>query len=706
MNELSAYRIDEGDYRTDFRTIANDDAGVRPHRAGDLGEHYERMVELGPHLFWACDAQGRLIALTRQWTDLTGRPLPSVLGGWEHVVHPRDRARVKSSWRKAVSGAAAFDVEMRICAPGRGFRWYRARATRDPVSTNHYGTLVDIDERKSAELAMCASDALSRAILCGSVECIKLLSIDGCIELINPAGLSAMEIDDLGAVQGRPWEQFWPEETRPQVRQAVRAAQRGEAGRVSAPCPTTKGRARWWDVVVTPVRQGNRVTQLLVISRDVTEHREQAERLRRASEQDALTGLPNRAAFYDGFRRAIDEARRNGELVGLLVLDLDHFKHVNDSLGHPAGDHLLGTIAERLCGSVRGSDTVARLGGDEFAIVLRNVPDSDALMEIGQSILGRLQVPTSYEGRVISGSASLGGAIFPRDGADVDELLKNADIALYSTKAAGRGGTTIFKPQLRAEAQGRISKLNLARQIIRDEAITPFYQPKVELETGRVVGFEALLRWHHHRNGTQSPETIWEAFDDYELATKIGAQMQQAVIRDLAAWQAAGIDVGRISINASPAEFLRDDFAERLFERLHAGGVAPNRVEIEVTEQVFLNRGAAYVTRALNQLSAAGVTIALDDFGTGYSSFPHLKSFTVDTIKIDQSFVRTVHMCREDATIVTAMLGLADGLGITSVAEGIETEAHRDFLLVHGCRFGQGFLFGPAVPAAQVPALL
>jgi diguanylate cyclase (GGDEF)-like protein len=395
-----------------------------------------------------------------------------------------------------------------------------------------------------------------------------------------------------------------------------------------------------------------------------------------------------------------------GSAIGLLLIDLDHFKHVNDTLGHAAGDLVLKTFGRRLRTSLRVEDYVARLGGDEFAVIVDGIEDEAELLAAGRSILARLHHPIVFEGRIMASGASIGGAIFPRDADCANDLLKHADTALYALKASGRGGTKLFHGYMREQLQMAASQLGLARRAIASRALIPVYQPKVALETGQIVGFEALLRWQHPRRGLQLPDTIAEAFKDYEQASAIGEQIQHAVLHDIARLRERSINLGRVSINAAPAEFLRDDYAERVLERLAQSGVAAEAIEIEVTEQVFIERGTEYVSRALNVLHDAGVSISLDDFGTGYSSLSHLRDFPVDVVKIDRSFVSQVNTDTEIAAIVTAVIDLAASLSIDVVAEGIEISEQAEFLRQKGCGYGQGYLFGRPALADELSHLL
>jgi diguanylate cyclase (GGDEF)-like protein/PAS domain S-box-containing protein len=689
---------------------------VRPERAppGRLlaSDDLRAAADFSEYVYWVADGAGAVIDMSHQWCDITGFSVEeSLKRGWRFGIHPHDYRLVLRSWRVASRAKRNFACELRLRRQDGSYRWVQLRA-KVRLDDQHqvsrwFGTLADIEDRKVADLALRTSEALSRSMLEASADCIKLLSLGGLIEFMNEPGMRAMEIDDFATIEGKPWCSLWPGEGKAEAVEAVRQASLGETGRFNAFRPTAHGAYRWWDVVVTPILGNHgKVKQLLAISRDTTVHRRTSESLRLASEQDALTGLANRGAFQLHLDGAALRAMQNGTKLGLLVFDLDHFKSVNDSLGHPAGDHLLRTFGERLKECSRATDFVARLGGDEFAVIVENLKQDDDLLNAANSLLNRVRAPIFYEGRAIPSGASIGGAIFPRDARTANDLLKNADIALYAIKADGGDGVTMFHHHMRQSAQLKTSQLSLARSALSDRLIVPFYQPKVRLASGHIYGFEALLRWNHPSSGIQSPDTILEAFRDYQLSTAIGEQMQLAVARDVAAWCNAGLEFGTISINASPSEFLRDDYAERLLGRLADAGADPRRIEVEVTEQAFLNRASEYVSRAITTLSSAGVRISLDDFGTGYSSLSHIKDFPVDILKIDRSFVGDIERGGESAAIVLAVIGLAHNLALEVVAEGVETAAQRDFLSEKGCDFAQGYLFGHAVPAEIVPELI
>jgi diguanylate cyclase (GGDEF)-like protein/PAS domain S-box-containing protein len=353
---------------------------------------------------------------------------------------------------------------------------------------------------------------------------------------------------------------------------------------------------------------------------DIHDRKLTEETLRWAAHHDDLTGLANRRLFREHLQRALDGASGPHRTTGLLVMDLDHLKQINDRFGHDAGDDLLKEFAQRLRSVVRPTDTIARLGGDEFAVILPEIAGEGDVAAMADTILARMQEPLKRDGKLLDCRTSIGGAISIGFGMSPEELQKQADLALYRSKTSGRGAFKMFVPTMREEAQRTVSALELASRAVASDWIVPFYQPKMVLASGALGGFEALLRWRHPRAGIQSPEKIAPAFNDTELGTAIGERMRSCIFKDMRGWLDAGLAVGRVAINVSATEFRRDNYAERVLEDLRRMDVPASCLEVEVTESVFLGSGAEFVERALRTLSAEGVTIALDDFGTGYAS--------------------------------------------------------------------------------------
>ncbi len=439
---------------------------------------------------------------------------------------------------------------------------------------------------------------------------------------------------------------------------------------------------------------------------DIHDRKLTEETLRWAAHHDDLTGLANRRLFRERLQRALDAASEAHPATGLLVMDLDHLKQINDRFGHDAGDDLLKEFAHRLRSVARSTDTIARLGGDEFAVMLPGIAGEPDIVAMADEILSRMQEPLKRDGKLLDCRASIGGAISLGFGMSPEELQKQADLALYRSKTSGRGSFRMFVTTMREEAQKNASALEVATSALASDWIVPFYQPKMILAAGTLNGFEALLRWHHPRNGIQSPEKIAPAFNDTELGTAIGERMRACIFRDLRRWREAGLPIGRIAINVSAAEFRRDNYAERVIDELRHADLPASCLEVEVTESVFLDSGAGYVERALRALSAEGVTIALDDFGTGYASLSHLKRFPVDAIKIDRTFVSGLETDAGDAAIVRALLSLGRNLGIEVVAEGVETAVQQSLLQRLSCDLVQGYRIGRPMPAEDVPSFI
>jgi diguanylate cyclase (GGDEF)-like protein/PAS domain S-box-containing protein len=678
--------------------------------------HYRNSVELNPQVPWTATPDGLVEELGPRWADFTGADPADARGhGWSSSVHPDDSKRTIAAWTTALETHRPIDIEYRLRGKGDRYRWVRARGApsfdTDGGVLRWYGTLEDVDDRRRAEEGLRESEERFRLATQAAGLGIwdydlaqrrhkwsgAIVEIFGLSEARDPDPLAllamvhpddrhrVMELIVIGDAH----------DTERKLTSAVRIKREND------------GSERWvhassWHIG-PPAGEPSRI---LLTMRDVTEERSADERIRWAARHDALTSLPNRAAFQEALDGAMRQAEDLSTAVGLLLLDVDHLKQTNDCFGHDAGDALLRTLADRLQAVAGGSEVVARLGGDEFAILLRDVHGEAGLLRVVEAISQSLRDPFVYGGRILDCHATIGGSLYPRDGHSGAELLKAADMALYAAKSAGRGGLLLFRPEMRADMQRRSSMISLARTAIDNERVTPFYQPQVELCSGRLVGFEALLRWHHPGTGIHLPGDISAAFDNLDLAVALSDRMFGLAIADMRRWLDEGIEFGTIAVNASAAEFRHDDLAERVLDRLARAGVPATRLEVEVTEMVFLGSGADYVDRALKVLSGAGVRIALDDFGTGYASLSHLKQYPVDIIKIDRGFVSELGRGADDAAIVDAVINLGSSLGMEIIAEGIETQAQADYLIKRGCGFGQGHLFGRATDALSIPDLV
>jgi diguanylate cyclase (GGDEF)-like protein len=430
--------------------------------------------------------------------------------------------------------------------------------------------------------------------------------------------------------------------------------------------------------------------------------REMSNELQFIAEHDALTGLPNRAVFQRRLTETLDDAGGSPGRSAIMLVDVDHFKQVNDAFGHDAGDALLSDFGARLRLALRATDTVARLGGDEFGVILHDIDAAGALDSICRSIDERLRRPLSYAGRLIECRASIGVAVYPDHAETVERLIKCADLALGAAKAQ-RGSIVLFRESIGDDFENEVALLAQARAALASNAVVPGYQPKVDLRTGKVVGFEALVRLRDGKGLCEHPSMFLKAFCNPELAAAIGERMITQVLDDVMAWSAAGVAFGHVAINSSAGDYAANDFAERLLSEIDMRGLDLRTIELEVTEDIFLGRGSHHVARALALLSSQGVRIALDDFGTGYASLSHLKQFPVDVLKIDRTFLKGVGSDAADTAIVQALIGLGQSLGVETVAEGVETVQQAAFVLAQGCCTAQGYLYGGATTADSVP---
>jgi diguanylate cyclase (GGDEF)-like protein len=414
-----------------------------------------------------------------------------------------------------------------------------------------------------------------------------------------------------------------------------------------------------------------------------------------------LTGLPNRVLLDDRIRQALQRAKRNRHKVAVLMVDVDYFKRINDSLGHSAGDSLLDAIAKKLCAAVRQTDTVARMGGDEFVIVMPEFRDERDAIRCAEAILQKVSTPTMLGNREVNVTVSVGLCIFPDCASDADSLLKNADAALYEAKESGRNAFHVFNQSMITATADKIEFEHDLRHALINGELSLNYQPQVSCITGEVIGMEALLRWNHPRRGSIAPAQFIPLAEATGLIVPIGEwairtachegrELQDTLGRELV-----------IAVNLSPRQFRQKNLAAQVSLALRESGLAARCLEIEITEQTLMSSSAT-TNEALTQLRKLGVKIAIDDFGTGFSSFSYLLQYEVDRLKIDRSFVNRSADDPNAAAIVRAIISMAHGLNLKVVAEGVETNGQLNFLLRRRCDEAQGFYFGKPVPASMV----
>jgi diguanylate cyclase (GGDEF)-like protein/PAS domain S-box-containing protein len=453
-------------------------------------------------------------------------------------------------------------------------------------------------------------------------------------------------------------------------------------------------------IVRTMLRNGERLRMTIV--RDVRDRHAAQARIHHLAHHDLLTGLPNRNAFMEGLEHLMTAASGTSQLA-LLFIDLDHFKRVNDSLGHLAGDTLLRTLASRITASLRATDLVARFGGDEFMVLLPGVAQHSDVEEVAQKLLQSIAAPVNAEGRPISVAASIGIALFPTDGSTPEALIKHADTAMYLAKARGRAQYRFFDHSLATTAYAALVMEGELTQALERGEFELQFQPQVSARDGCVTGAEALIRWRHPTRGLLQPNEFIPLAEQQRLMLPIGQWVLREAVRCAGRWHALGLAIAPVAVNLSTLQFESTDFIASVSAVLAEEGVDGHLIELELTERMLME-DLPEVMRRLAQLSALGIRISVDDFGTGYSSLGHLKELPIDKMKIDSSFIQDLPDERGSAAITRAIIQMAASLGITAIAEGVETEEQRSFLTLNGCDELQGTLISPPLSASDLEA--
>ncbi|BCD99277.1 putative bifunctional diguanylate cyclase/phosphodiesterase [Marinagarivorans cellulosilyticus] len=450
----------------------------------------------------------------------------------------------------------------------------------------------------------------------------------------------------------------------------------------------------------------------LIVGVDVTAHRQAEHSLRDHKSRldymvyhDPLTGLANRSLFYDRISKVLSRAEHTGDNFALVLIDLDRFKNVNDSLGHDAGDALLKIVAEVLSEELRETDSVARLGGDEFVVVLEGVRSISDVELVAGRILNRLALPTRLQGHEITSTASIGISFYPRDGDSIDQLLKHADIAMYRAKSAGKNRYEFFLKEMKTTLVDSLLLENELRRCIENEEMHLHYQPQIDLRTGRIVGLEALVRWQHAERGMISPMDFIPLAEDTGLIEPLGEWVLKHACERFQAWLMSGLNFGKIAVNLSTKQFRLRRFEQTVMSILMETRLAPQYLELEITESSAMEN-AEEAIHMLNCLSKLGLSLAIDDFGTGYSSLAYLRRFPINKLKIDRSFVNDIDEDGSDSAIAKSIIDLAHNLKLDVLAEGVEHLDQSHWLLSKGCNQVQGFYYSKPLPEAQLLALV
>lgn len=664
---------------------------------------FRAMADNSPVAIWVTEPSGATVFLNRLWYVMTGQTEEEALGyGWLKAVHPEDREIVDRAFSAANSRQAPFRTEYRLRQADGRWTWMmdaaQPRFATDGNFLGYIGSALDITEsRQAREIAEDAAQHLS-SVLESTLDSVPVLDGQWCITYFNSNAVRTLHPREL-QLGRNVWDMF-PAEANGVFAKNYRTAmtqQRPLAFEEYLPATD-----QWLEVRACPSADG-----ISIFFRNVTERRKAEqerliaqEKIAYLARHDTLTGLPNRLQFRERLDRALTESK-TGTMAALLYLDLDGFKSVNDTLGHPAGDVLLQLVAKRLQNCIRGSDMVARFGGDEFAILQPGLKQLADASKVAHCIIDALAEPFELDGQPIVIGTSIGIAVSPDNGNEIHQLLKAADIALYDAKAGGRGTFRFFAARMGERLQARQALKSAMRAALAQNEFHVQYQPIIDLGTGEINCFEALLRWRHPDRGMVSPVDFIPVAEETGMIIPLGEWVLQEACRTASEWPASI----SVAVNLSPVQFKSGDLAQMVEKVLSASGLKAERLQLEITESVLLQDSAANM-QVLQDLRRLGAQIAIDDFGTGYSSLSYLRSFPFDKIKLDRSFVNDLPDGLEARTILRAVAGIGHGLGITMTAEGIEASTQLTAVLGENYDEGQGYFFSKPVGAAEARRLI
>jgi diguanylate cyclase (GGDEF)-like protein/PAS domain S-box-containing protein len=672
-------------------------------------ERFRSLSASAPNGIYALDLQGRLLYANDRLVELTGLSHDQLTGtGWLDMIHPDERERVVSE-----SGPAAVErrlaTEFRIVRPDGAVRWVRTRASELRGSSGEHagfvGSLEDVTSELEALREISAREAEYRMLAENSSDFLARHAPDGTYRYCSPACVAITGYSPEELIGTSPFRLVAAED-----RDAVRAyarlvSEREEPATAAYRLRCKDGQLRWLETTARAVRDDAGVRELVSVTRDISERKQAEIELSHAALHDTLTGLPNRALFLDRLGLALRRTERRSGSVAVLFCDLDRFKVVNDSLGHDAGDRLLVDVAGRIVTALRPADTVARFGGDEFTILCEDIAGEIEAATIAQRIVDVFRDPFLLEDGEVFLATSVGIAIARGNDDRAEDLIRDADAAMYRAKERGKGRYEIFDEAMRADAVARLETESALRRAVERGELRLHYQPEVDLATGAVRGFEALVRWDHPARGLLGPNAFIPLAEETGLIVPIGEWVLREAATEAARWATASSEPLTLSVNLSARQLAQQDLVAMVRRAMAETGIDPATLCLEITESAVMESGSA-TTAQLRALKSLGIRLAIDDFGTGFSSLAHLRRFPVDVLKIDGTFVAGLGHEPQDASIAAAVISLAHALGLDTVAEGIETEEQLTILRSLGCDLGQGYLFGRPAPIDETVQLL
>ncbi|MFO7602344.1 MAG: EAL domain-containing protein [Gammaproteobacteria bacterium] len=625
-------------------------------------------------------------------------------------VHPEDLASVEACLLEARQTQKDYKQKFRIVWPDASVHWicsqgkFRYDAQGEAIRMT--GVVADVSEFMTNLHELQAKSERLQSIFEMDPQCILLLDTQGNIQEVNPSGLKLFGEASSQALVGRALQDYIAPAYREIVQSFFHSVQCGNSGKLQFEIIRTDGTRRYVENHACPLQSSDHDERVVLnVLLDITAQTRTENKLNHLAHHDPLTGLPNRILFNDRLSQAMVDAQRHKRLAGVVVLDLDRFKNINDTLGHDVGDDTLVAVTERLRTAIRPSDTLARLGGDEFAIVLADMDKAEDAPLVVERILDTFMEAFHVRDREQFMSASLGITLFPADGDDCETLLRNADTAMYRAKAAGRCGYQFYTAEMTQRAHEDMALESALRHAIERDELAMHYQPIIDIDTGRITGMESLMRWQHPELGFVSPERFIPLAEETGLIISLGEWALSTACTQTRRWHEQGFDDLYVAVNLSSRQFRANDLIGQVTQALERSGLDARHLVLELTESM-LSTDIDNTIHVMQILHNQGIRFALDDFGTGYSSLNYLKRFPIDILKIDQSFVRDISTDPDDAAIVRAIITMAHSLGDRVVAEGVETQDQMEFLRANDCDAMQGYLLSRPLPAAEFQTLL
>jgi diguanylate cyclase (GGDEF)-like protein/PAS domain S-box-containing protein len=686
-------------------TVIARDATERKKSERALRESEERLRTLirnAPIVLFALDREGVVTHLEGSGLDAVGLRPGQAVGRSAFELY-RDYPRALELLRRALNGEAfqetvevanmSFELEL---AP---------RKDSDGVLAGVIGVATNVTGLRRAERAADESELRYRMLFEGNLAGVFRTTLEGKILDCNDSFANIFGYRSREEALSLPAWDFYPT---PEDRRTMLARLKERKGLTNyEQCLRRKDGSHVWVLENGNLIEDAEGQPVLIEGTviDITDRKRAEERVKHLAFHDSLTGLPNRLLFNDRLRVAMMHAKRYREKLAVLFLDIDRFKVINDSLGHSIGDELLRRVAERVGGCIRQEDTIARLGGDEFTVLLPGIAREQDAAAIAGKILDSVRLPFFIEHRELFVTTSIGVTIYPDDGADPEALVRNADTAMYRAKEQGRDNYQLYAPTMSSKALERLSLEGRLRQALQNRELVVYYQPLIEIATGRIRGAEALLRWRHPELGLVAPGDFIAIAEVSGLVVPIGQWVLRTACAQARLWHSRGREDFSVAVNLSSRQFQQADLVFQVTEALQQAALPPEALDLEITESNAMQNAELSIS-ALNDLKKLGVRLSMDDFGTGYSSLNYLKRFPIDRIKIDQTFVRDVTLESNDAAIAAAIIAMAHSLQLTVVAEGVETTAQLEFLRAQRCDEMQGYLFSPPLPAEDFERLL